>query len=179
MEVRGCRFATMTRQGLLRWIVRGAMSSLRCTRTLAACIAVLVLTGAVFAAGYFYDNKYAVSCPRGADAEFAFTSDELDRPLVLIDGWLMDLEGVGVRETFIGQYSNFSYVPGSPSAGPWAGRVYTRVAGRRYAAAGGAHAVRARSVRRLRAACGRRGDCFARKRRFRGHRGGRYGVAGV
>ncbi|WP_157938983.1 sensor histidine kinase [Enteroscipio rubneri] len=99
------------------------MSSLRCTRTLAACIAVLVLTGAVFAAGYFYDNKYAVSCPRGADAEFAFTSDELDRPLVLIDGWLMDLEGVGVRETFIGQYSNFSYVPGSPS--PDGQAVYT------------------------------------------------------
>ncbi|MBX9033226.1 sensor histidine kinase [Gordonibacter massiliensis (ex Traore et al. 2017)] len=103
------------------------MSSKTCRRA-ASCAAVLLLLAVVLAAAYFYDNKYAVPSPRGEAGEFAFTQADLERPLVLTDGWLMELDGATgpadvARETFAGQYSNFSYVPGSDA--PDGRAVYT------------------------------------------------------
>lgn len=48
---------------------------------------------------------------------FSFTQADLERPLFLIDGW--ELNG---QEAFIGQYSNFSYLPGGSS--PFGQGVY-------------------------------------------------------
>lgn len=106
------------------------MPSPKPIRAAALCAVVLLLAGTVLATAYFHDNKYAVSAPRGEAGAFAFSSEDLAGPLVLVDGWTMALEDAsGIlgeeRETFIGQYSNFSYVPGSSSPD---GRAVYRIA---------------------------------------------------
>ena len=70
----------------------------------------LVLFSLLLALVYRFDNKYTAGPPYGEGGVFSFTQADLDRPLLLIDGWLLDGE-----ETFIGQYSNFSYLPGRSS----------------------------------------------------------------
>ena len=57
-----------------------------------------------------YDNKYTAPAPYGDNGTFSFTEADLTRPLFLIDGWFLN-----GKETFIGQYSNFSYLPNSTS----------------------------------------------------------------
>lgn len=57
-----------------------------------------------------YDNKYTTLAPYGDNGIFSFTEENLEYPLFLIDGWFLNGE-----ETFIGQYSNYSYLPNSTS----------------------------------------------------------------
>ena len=77
---------------------------------LAGALATLLLFALVLALAYRFDNKYTAGPPYGEDGVLAFTQADLDRPLFLIDGW--ELNG---REVFIGQYSNFSFLPGGAS----------------------------------------------------------------
>lgn len=80
-------------------------------------LAVLVLFALLLAGVYRLDNKYTAGPPYGEGGVFAFSQADLDRPLFLIDGW--ELNG---REVFIGQYSNFSFLPGGAS--PFGKGVY-------------------------------------------------------
>lgn len=73
-------------------------------------LAVLALFALLLALVYRFDNKYTAGPPYGGDGVFAFTEDDLQKPLFLIDGW--ELNG---QEVFIGQYSNFSFLPGGVS----------------------------------------------------------------
>ncbi len=73
---------------------------------IAALLAFVLLLGLL----YRFDNKYTAGPPYGEDGVFAFTQDDLDKPLLLIDGW--HLNG---GEVFIGEYSNFSFLPGGGS----------------------------------------------------------------
>lgn len=89
-----------------------------------------LLTGALLLAAlagllrlsYLYDNKYTAPPPYGENGAFSFTPEDLSRPLFLVDGWLLSVDGGQERETFIGQYSNFSFVPGHE--GPYGRAVY-------------------------------------------------------
>lgn len=92
--------------------------------------ALAVLTGFLLLAaltgllrlGYLYDNKYTAPPPYGEAGVFSFTPEDLSRPLFLVDGWLLSVDGGPERETFIGEYSNFSFVPGHDS--PYGSAVY-------------------------------------------------------
>lgn len=71
----------------------------------------LVLT-ALFAVLQFttvYDNKYTAGPPYGENGVLAFTPQDLERPLFLVDGWRLSVDGGEETETFIGQYSNFAF----------------------------------------------------------------------
>lgn len=68
------------------------------------------LFGVLLAAVYRYDNKYTAGPPYGEDGVFLLTEEDLDRPVFLIDGWLLN-----GQEVFIGEYSNFSFLPGGTS----------------------------------------------------------------
>lgn len=79
----------------------------------------LPLLGALLAIFLFYflqlfiyqnDNKYTAGPPYGEKGMFTFDESDLHKPLFLIDGWLLD-----GQEVFIGQYTNFSYLPGRDS----------------------------------------------------------------
>lgn len=59
---------------------------------------------------YRYDNKYTAGPPYGENGVITLTEDDLHSPVFLVDGWLLD-----GQEVFIGQYSNFSYLPGHSS----------------------------------------------------------------
>lgn len=72
--------------------------------------------------GYLYDNKYTAPPPYGKTGVFSFTPDDLNSPLFLVDGWMLSVDGGLEQETFIGEYSNFSFVPGHKS--PYGGAVY-------------------------------------------------------
>ncbi|WP_343208415.1 sensor histidine kinase [Anaerolentibacter hominis] len=78
--------------------------------SLAAVLAALVLFLLLLNQVYYKDNKYTAGPPYGENGVFAFTEADLNRPLYLIDGW--NLNG---NEVFIGQYSNFSYLPDGKS----------------------------------------------------------------
>lgn len=81
----------------------------------------LVLVFSLFLVLYRKDNKYTAGPPYGEAGVFAFSVQDLNRPLFLIDGWEVWLDeaftpsmfAAGVaqppQEAFIGQYSNFSY----------------------------------------------------------------------
>ena len=75
-----------------------------------------LLAGCVFAIAYHYDNKYLFGPPYGADGVIEVSDDDLDRPVPLVDGWMLSVDGGPRTETFIGQYSDFSYAPGGTSA---------------------------------------------------------------
>lgn len=77
---------------------------------MAATLAILLLFALLLALAYRFDNKYTVPPPYGEAGVFTFTEADLKRPLFLIDGW--ELNG---KEVFIGQYSNFSFLPGGSS----------------------------------------------------------------
>lgn len=71
----------------------------------------LRLMFSLFSFLYRCDNKYTAGPPYGAAGVFAFSDEDLVRPLFLIDGWELQLDGTDSwQEVFIGQYSNFSYV---------------------------------------------------------------------
>ncbi len=70
-----------------------------------------LLAGCLFAAAYHYDNKYLFGPPYGADGVIEVSDDDLDRPVPLVDGWMLSVDGGPRTETFIGQYSDFSYAP--------------------------------------------------------------------
>ncbi|MEG1426503.1 MAG: HAMP domain-containing sensor histidine kinase [Oscillospiraceae bacterium] len=59
---------------------------------------------------YLCDNKYTAGPPYGEEGVFSFVPEDLNRPLLLIDGWMLSVNGGKAEETFIGEYSNFSYV---------------------------------------------------------------------
>lgn len=71
------------------------------------CVA---LFGVLLAAVYRYDNKYTAGPPYGEGGVFLLTENDLDQPIFLIDGWLLNGQDV-----FIGEYSNFSFLPGGAS----------------------------------------------------------------
>lgn len=76
----------------------------------------LGLMFSLFSLLYRYDNKYTAGPPYGDAGVFAFSEQDLVRPLFLIDGWELQLDGADFQqEVFIGQYSNFSYVNGRHS----------------------------------------------------------------
>ena len=70
----------------------------------------------MFAIAYHYDNKYLFGPPYGSDGVIEVSDDDLDRLVPLVDGWMLSVDGAPRTETFIGQYSNFSYAPGGTSA---------------------------------------------------------------
>lgn len=88
---------------------------------LTGVLAVCLLVGLLRIA-YLYDNKYTAGPPYGEGGVLAFAEDDVRRPLPLIDGWLVSVNGAGPQETFIGEYSNFSYL--SRSASPFGSAVY-------------------------------------------------------
>lgn len=61
---------------------------------------------------YLYDNKYTAGPPYGKNGVISFTAEDLTKPLLLIDGWRLSVDGGKELETFIGEYSNFSYIDG-------------------------------------------------------------------
>ena len=75
-----------------------------------------LLAGCVFAIAYHYDNKYLFGPPYGSDGVIEVSDDDLDRLVPLVDGWMLSVDGAPRTETFIGQYSNFSFAPGGTSA---------------------------------------------------------------
>ena len=75
-----------------------------------------LLAGCVFAIAYHYDNKYLFGPPYGSDGVIEVSDDDLDRLVPLVDGWMLSVDGAPRTETFIGQYSDFSYAPGGTSA---------------------------------------------------------------
>ena len=83
------------------------------------CAACSLLAFALLLAGtYRFDNKYTAGPPYGEDGVFSFSESDLTKPIPLVDGWLLD-----GREVFIGQYSNFSFLPGRDS--PFGEGTYT------------------------------------------------------
>ncbi|MDC7291708.1 GHKL domain-containing protein [Blautia schinkii] len=86
--------------------------------SLVPAVVSLLLFSLLLALTYHSDNKYTAGGPYGQNGVYTFTQSDLDRPLFLVDGWMLD-----GNETFIGQYSNFSYVPGHDS--PFGAASYT------------------------------------------------------
>ena len=98
---------------------------LNLTAAAALLLAVLIL----FQFLYQKDNKYTNGPPYGSQGVFAFSARDLtgSRPLFLIDGWefypdqLLTPDTVGsvpdqsMSFIFIGQYSNFSFLPYYPN----------------------------------------------------------------
>lgn len=83
------------------------------------CAACSLLAFALLLADtYRFDNKYTAGPPYGEDGVFSFSESDLTKPIPLVDGWLLD-----GREVFIGQYSNFSFLPGRDS--PFGEGTYT------------------------------------------------------
>lgn len=76
----------------------------------AGSLLALVIFALLLTLLYRFDNKYTAGPPYGEDGVFAFTQADLNRPLFLIDGW--ELNG---QEVFLGQYSNFFFLPGGTS----------------------------------------------------------------
>ena len=60
----------------------------------------------ILALTYRFDNKYTAGPPYGEGGVFSITEHDLQKPIFLIDGWLLD-----GQEIFIGQFSNFSFLP--------------------------------------------------------------------
>ncbi len=94
-------------------------------RALPALLCGLMVLGALlglFRLTYLYDNRYTAGPPYGKDGVFSFSEGDLNRPLFLIDGWLFSVDGGAEQETFLGEYSNFSFVSGHTS--PFGTAVY-------------------------------------------------------
>lgn len=87
-----------------------------------SCVLVVGLLVGLLRAAYLYDNKYTAGPPYGKGGVLVFTESDVQRPLPLIDGWLVSVNGGAEQETFVGEYSNFSYI--SRSASPFGSAVY-------------------------------------------------------
>lgn len=79
-------------------------------RSVLGSVLLLALFALLLALTFRYDNKYTAGPPYGENGVFSFSEADLDRPLFLIDGWKLNGQTV-----FIGQYSNFSFLPGGGS----------------------------------------------------------------
>ncbi len=84
-------------------------------QTVLVILGVLLAAWVFFGALYQYDNKYTNDQPAGRDGVLTVTETDLLHPLFLIDGWKLSVDGGETLDTFIGQYSNFSFVPGGSS----------------------------------------------------------------
>ena len=62
-----------------------------------------------------HDNKYTNEQPAGYMGQFQFSCEDFESPMFLIDGWMISVDGHKETETFIGEYSDFSYAPGGTS----------------------------------------------------------------
>lgn len=79
---------------------------------------------------YHYDNKYTAGAPYGQDGVFSFQEKDLSKPLPLIDGWELYPDHLYTpsdftenkitpsQYTFIGQYSNFSFIKREENSAP-------------------------------------------------------------
>ena len=76
----------------------------------------------IFSLSYNFDNKYTRNGPRGENGTITLSQRDLDSPVFLIDGWMLSVDDNDFEETFIGQYSDFSYAPGGTS--PFGKGVY-------------------------------------------------------
>lgn len=92
------------------------MSVRAIARALVPAAVVFLAVGCLLSFTYFHDNKYAAPPPYGDDGSIALSDDDVARPVPLVDGWLVSVDGSAPIETFIGQYSNFSYLPNGTSA---------------------------------------------------------------
>ena len=92
------------------------MSVRSAVRAAAPAAAIFLLAGCLLALAYYHDNKYLSPPPYGADGVLELTDADLGRPVPLVDGWLLSVDGAPAAEAFIGQYSNFSFAPGGTSA---------------------------------------------------------------
>ena len=77
-------------------------------------VIVFSLTFVFMGIAYQYDNKYTAGPPYGQDGVFAFSETDLDHPIYLIDGWKVRIGGTETT-AFIGEYSNYAYLPGGTS----------------------------------------------------------------
>ncbi|MEG0460632.1 GHKL domain-containing protein [Gordonibacter sp.] len=84
-------------------------------RATAPVLAMFLLVGCALALTYYYDNKYIAPPPYGADGSLSLDEAALDRPVSLVDGWMLSVDDAPPTETFIGQYSDFSFAPGGTS----------------------------------------------------------------
>lgn len=84
-------------------------------RAAAPAAAIFLLAGCLFALTYYHDNKYIAPPPYGSSGVVEIDDADLARAVPLVDGWLLCVDGGPQTETFIGQYSNFSYAPGGTS----------------------------------------------------------------
>ena len=92
------------------------MSVRAIARAIAPAAVVFLAVGCLLSFAYFHDNKYAAPPPYGDDGSIVLSDDDANRPVPLVDGWLVSVDGSAPIETFIGQYSNFSYLPNGTSA---------------------------------------------------------------
>ena len=56
-----------------------------------------------------------IKVPLSPNGTFSFRANDLDKPMFLIDGWMVSVNGGDEHETFIGQYSDYSFIPGNDS----------------------------------------------------------------
>ena len=84
-------------------------------KSLAISIVSIFIIILLFIISYTMDNKYTRPNVRGSNGELTISNDDLKSPLFLIDGWLLSVNDNVSSETFIGQYSNFSYAPNGTS----------------------------------------------------------------
>ena len=92
------------------------MSVRSAVRAAVGAAAIFLLAGCLLALAYYHDNKYLSPPPYGAGGVLELADADLGRPVPLVDGWLLSVDGASQIETFVGQYSSFSYVPGGASA---------------------------------------------------------------
>ena len=85
-------------------------------RAVAPAVAIFLVAGCVFALAYYHDSKYLAGPPYGAHGSLALADADFDHPIPLVDGWRLSVEGGDEIDTFIGQYSDFSYAPGDAGA---------------------------------------------------------------
>lgn len=83
--------------------IRDYWRGVLCAATVMAVLFAVLQLAAIF------DNKYTAGPPYGENGVFAFTQQNLERPLFLVDGWLLSVDGGEEIETFIGQYSSFAF----------------------------------------------------------------------
>lgn len=91
------------------------MSVRSIVRTVVPALVMFLVAGCLFAVTYYHDNKYIAPPPYGSNGSIMLTDEDITRPISLVDGWLLSVDGGEVTETFIGQYSDFSYAPGGSS----------------------------------------------------------------
>lgn len=91
------------------------------TGLLALCAALAIL----FSLLYFTDNKYQTPPPYGRDGVISLQEADLsgNRPIFLIDGWLLSDSHAQAKPTWIGEFSSLQR--GDPSAVPHGHAAYT------------------------------------------------------